>query len=180
MVTSSFPSRQRGPCRASGRGSLLGGAFLVHQSELGWKELRNSKARNPYKQPAPKVRPFCAEIHAVFVPVARRHLRSLIKREHSGDDSPRCILNVCILQNREVGRNAGGCIKEKEKKGREGNRRPRGGRVQQCACLPKHTSPQDEGQAPGICPGFQPGPREPLGVALSPLPNNGVSIVESQ
>ena len=85
MVTSSFPSRQRGPCRASERGSFLGGAFWPQQSELGWKEQKN------------KVRPFCAQIHAVFVPVARLHSPSLIKREHSGDDTqviPRCILNV--------------------------------------------------------------------------------------
>ena len=90
---------------------------------------------------------------------------------------------MCVLQKREMGRSEGGSIKEKEKreeKGREGTRRARGSRVLQCVCLLKHTSPQDEGQAPGTCPGFQPGPREPLVMALNPLPNNGVSIVESQ
>lgn len=130
MVTSSFPSRQRGPCRASGRGSFLGGAFLTQSSELRWKELRNSKAKNSYKQPAPKVRPFCAQIHAVFVPVARLQSPFLIKREHSGDDTQVSLTEVyteCVrfatcrfYFKREMGRSEGGCIKEKEKREEKG------------------------------------------------------------
>lgn len=76
------------------------------QSEPGWEELRNSKARNPNKQLAPKVRPFCVQMQLLRVPVTRLYSPSPIKREHSGggdtgghtgNNSLSCTRPMCIF-----------------------------------------------------------------------------------